>query len=125
MKALGPNNVPIGGYDVAEDWNRLEVGQPIGIIMGYVFDGVYMTQEEFNSQPKHVTSVVGSARMKDTNNDGVIDIYDRVKIADPNPSVLFGITNEFSWKDFDLSIFLQGQMKTVGISMVYSMYRKM
>ncbi|MCS2894095.1 TonB-dependent receptor [Parabacteroides faecis] len=110
VKALGPNNVPIGGYDVAEDWNRLEVGQPIGIIMGYVFDGVYMTQEEFNSQPKHVTSVVGSARMKDTNNDGVIDIYDRVKIADPNPSVLFGITNEFSWKDFDLSIFLQGQI---------------
>lgn len=107
---LGPNDAPIGGVAVAEDWNRLEVGQPIGFIVGYVFDGVYMNQQEFDSQPKHATSVVGSARMKDTNNDGVIDIYDRVKIADPNPDILFGFTNNFYWNNFDLSIFLQGQI---------------
>ncbi|MCD8193032.1 MAG: SusC/RagA family TonB-linked outer membrane protein [Tannerellaceae bacterium] len=108
--ALGPNNASIGGVDNAEDWNKLEVGQPIGIIVGYVFDGVYMTQAEFDSQPKHATSEVGSARMKDTNGDGVIDIYDRVKIADPNPDMIFGITNDFEWKNFDLSIFMQGQI---------------
>lgn len=108
--ALGPNNAPIGGVDIAEDWNRLEVGKPIGFIVGYVFDGVYMNQQEFDSQPKHITSTVGSARMKDTNGDKVVDIYDRVMIANPHPDAIFGITNDFAWNNFDLSIFLQGQI---------------
>ena len=78
--------------------------------MGYVFDGVYMTEEELNSQPKYASSEIGTARMKDMDGNGVIDANDRVKIGDPNPDMLYGLTNEFSWKDFDLSILLQGQI---------------
>ena len=57
--------------------------------MGYVFDGVYMTEEEFNSQPKHASSEIGTVRMKDVSGpngvpDGIIDNNDRVKIGDPN-----------------------------------------
>ena len=108
--ALGTNNAPVGGTDTYDDYNRLEVGHPIGALWGYVFDGVYMTQEEFDSQPKHATSEVGSVRMKDINNDGVIDADDRTIIGNPTPDAIFGMTNEFKYKNFDLSILLQGQI---------------
>lgn len=112
---LGTNNTPVGGYNNQEDFNRLAVGEPIGIFMGYVYDGVYMTQEEFNTQPKHASSEVGTVRMKDVSGpnglpDGVIDNNDRVKIGDPNPDFIYGITNEFSWKGFDLSVLISGQV---------------
>lgn len=68
----------IGGDSEFYNWNRLEVGQPVGIFMGYVFDGVYMNKSEFDSQPKHSTSQIGSVRMKDISGptgvpDGIID----------------------------------------------------
>lgn len=107
---LGTNNTPVGGYSNQEDFSRLEVGQPIGIFMGYVFDGVYMTQEEIDNQPKYASSEIGTARMKDMNKDGVINSEDRVKIGDPNPDFIYGITNEFSWKNFDFSILMSGQV---------------
>ena len=107
---MGTNNAPVGGTDTYDDYNRLEVGHPIGALWGYVFDGVYMTQEEFDSQPKHATSEVGSVRMKDINNDGVIDADDRTIIGNPTPDAIFGMTNEFKYKNFDLSILLQGQI---------------
>lgn len=112
---LNSKSNSMGGNSEFYDWNRLEVGQPVGVFMGYVFDGVYMNQAEYNSQPKHYTSQVGSVRMKDISGpngapDGEITIADRTKIGDPNPDMIFGMTNEFQWKNFDLSILLTGQI---------------
>ena len=70
---LGTENAPIGGYETYGDFNRLEVGQPIGALFGYIYDGVYKTEQELNSQPKHATSEIGTARMVDVNNDKKID----------------------------------------------------
>ncbi|CAG5067475.1 TonB-dependent receptor P3 [Dyadobacter sp. CECT 9623] len=107
---LGTNNTPIGGNANQGDYNRTQVGQPLGQFYGYVFDGVYMTEEELASQPKHASSMVGTARMKDLNNDGVIDFSDRTFIGNPNPNFVYGITNEFSYKNFDASIVMAGSV---------------
>lgn len=107
---LGTNNTPVGGYSNQGDSNRLQVGQPIGVFVGYVFDGVYLTQEEFDSQPKHASSEIGTVRMKDVYKDGKIDENDRTIIGNPNPDFIYGITNEFSYKNFDLTIMLSGQV---------------
>lgn len=107
---LGTENAPIGGYETYGDFNRLEVGQPIGALFGYIYDGVYMTEQELNSQPKHATSEIGTARMVDVNNDKKIDADDRTIIGNPTPDAIFGMTNEFQYKNFDLSILLQGQI---------------
>lgn len=112
---LSTNDTPIGGYGNQLDWNRLQVGEPIGILMGYVYDGVYMTEAELNSSPKHASSEIGTVRMKDISGpegvpDGVINTLDRTKIGDPNPDFVYGITNDFAWKNFDLSILLNGSV---------------
>ncbi|MFD0793117.1 SusC/RagA family TonB-linked outer membrane protein [Mucilaginibacter litoreus] len=116
VKKLGTNDAPIGGYNEYWDDNRTAVGQPIGMFYGYINTGVYMTQQEFDSQPHGATSMVGTARFKDVSGpngtpDGKIDSYDRTWIGNPNPTFIYGLTNNFTYKDFDLSITAAG---TVG-----------
>lgn len=107
---LGTNNTPIGGNNNQEDYNRTEVGRPLGMFYGYIFDGVFMNQAEYEAGPKHASSMPGTVRMKDLNDDNVIDMDDRTFIGNPNPDFTFGITNNFSWKNFDASLLLTGSV---------------
>ncbi|GAB3994218.1 TonB-dependent receptor [Spirosoma daeguense] len=90
------------------------VGQPIGIFYGYVYTGrVYATSEEAKSanmrdgSPTGAFYVAGDMIYRDLNGDGVINDNDRAVIGDANPKFIAGLTNTFSFKNFDLSIFLQ------------------
>ncbi|MGL5262621.1 MAG: SusC/RagA family TonB-linked outer membrane protein, partial [Bacteroides sp.] len=53
-----------------------------------------------NTQP-------GYPKFKDINGDGVIDANDRTIIGRGDPIHTGGFTNNFTYKDFDLSIFMQ------------------
>ncbi len=115
VKKLGTNDAPIGGYQEYWDDNRTAVGMPIGMFYGYINTGVYMTQEEWETQPHNATSMVGTARFADISGpdgrpDGVIDAHDRTWIGNPNPDFLFGMTNNFGYKNFDLSIVIAGSV---------------
>ena len=44
------------------------------------------------------------------NGDGIIDSNDRTIIGHASPDFIFGLTNNFAWKNFDLSIFFQGSV---------------
>jgi TonB-linked SusC/RagA family outer membrane protein len=90
------------------------VGQPIGIFYGYVYTGrVYATSEEAKAanmrdgSPTGAFYVAGDMIYKDLNGDGVINDNDRAVIGDANPKFIAGLTNTFTFKNFDLSIFLQ------------------
>lgn len=107
---LGTNDTPIGGNQNQEDYNRTAVGKPLGMFYGYIYDGVFMTETEYEAGPKHASSMVGTVRMKDLNGDNKIDMDDRTFIGNPNPDFTFGITNEFSWRDFDASLLLTGSV---------------
>lgn len=105
---LGTNNAPIDGVGEQCTYWKTEVGKPIGQFWGYVYDGVYMTQEEFNTQPKAVISSVGTVRYKDLNKDGVITNADRTFIGNPTPKFVLGMNNSFTYKGFDLGIVIAG-----------------
>jgi len=85
-------NQPID--DLGRGGNRVAVGEPIGIFYGYRCMGVDPT--------------TGNLVYDDINKDGQITADDRTKIGDPNPDFMFGFTNVFSYKLFELSVFLQG-----------------
>lgn len=71
-------------------------GRPLGSFYGYVAEGI---------DPE-----TGDMIYKDVNKDGVISASDRTYIGDPNPDFTFGLTNNFSWKGFNLNILLQGSV---------------
>ncbi|WP_207910217.1 SusC/RagA family TonB-linked outer membrane protein [Anseongella ginsenosidimutans] len=86
-----------------------QVGKPFGQFYGLVADGVYMNQEDLENSPQIPgRSVVGSIKIKDVNGDGVIsyggDFDDRTIIGSPFPKFTYGITNNFRYGKFDLSI---------------------
>lgn len=51
---------------------------------------------------------VGDVKYKDLNGDGIIDENDRTNIGSPMPDFTFGWTNTFRYKNFDLSVFING-----------------
>ncbi len=104
------NNTPIGGTEMYSDYNRTAVGHRIGELYGFVFQGVYMNQADYDKYPKYSTSVVGSARMKDVNGDDTIDINDRTFLGRTSPKYIFGMTNSFTFMNFDLGIIVAGQV---------------
>ncbi len=110
---LGTQNLPIMPPEEYDYPNIQQVGKPIGMFYGYVNDGVYKDQQEYNSQPHEVVggeyvSGPGTVRMKDVNGDGVINSDDRTIIGNPNPKFVYGITNTFRYGKFDLGIVISG-----------------
>jgi TonB-linked SusC/RagA family outer membrane protein len=73
---------------------RNEPGRPLGGFYGYISDGVNPETGELN--------------YRDINEDGKLTASDRTYIGDPNPKFTYGLTNTFSWKNFNLNIFIQG-----------------
>lgn len=73
---------------------RNEPGQPLGVFYGYFSDGV---------DPE-----TGELIYRDINGDGSVTDSDKTQIGNPNPDFTFGMTNTFSYKNFDLSVLLQG-----------------
>lgn len=53
----------------------------------------------------------GQIRVEDVNGDGKIDFNDNQIIGNFQPKYTFGLTNRFAYKNFDISIVVQGRMK--------------
>jgi len=85
----------------------LRVGEPIGSFYGYVFQGIWQTQDEISASGR--TGVrPGDPRYADLNGDGVLDAKDRTIIGRAQPMFIYGLTNNLSLGGFNLNIFLQG-----------------
>ena len=59
--------------------------------------------------PKN-TTYVGDIKYKDVNGDGKIDENDKTNIGSPLPDFTFGWNNTFTYKNFDLNIFINGSV---------------
>ncbi len=84
----------------------IRVGQPTGQFYGYVSDGIFRDQEEVNTSAQK-TAKPGDRRYKDLNEDGRITADDRTYIGSAQPKFIGGITNTFTFKGFELSVFFQ------------------
>lgn len=71
--------------------------------------GIFQSQAEIDAAPLHpFDPKPGDLKFKDQNNDGVIDADDRVAMDGVFPNFFYGGGINASWKNFDVSIFLQG-----------------
>lgn len=89
--------------DVSNQWF---IGQPISVNYDYVFDGVWQLSEEPEAQ--EWGSKPGYIKLKDVNNDGKITPEDRQIIGQQDPNILWGLTNTFKYRNFNMSVFVHG-----------------
>lgn len=95
-----------------EQFAIIREGEPLGSLYGYVYAGVLQSGETYAPQPN---SVAGDPKFKDISGpsgkpDGKITSDDRTIIGSANPDFIFGITNSFNYKNFDLTIFVHGSV---------------
>ncbi len=133
LSLSGTENASLVGYG---QWNDVvcvsSIGESLYNFFGYEVEGVYESLEDIQNSPKPAsypadgvfnkanTVWVGDIKYKDQPTvdtdgdgkpdagDGVIDENDRVNLGSPLPLFTFGWTNTFTYKNFDLSIFLNG-----------------
>ena len=132
----GTTSAAIIGYGQWSDVVAVSsVGRPMYDFYGYVVEGVYKDFDDILNSPvntlyaqscvqnadgtwSHVTDASkysknntvwpGDLKFSDINNDGIIDENDKTNIGSPLPKFTFGWTNTFNYKNFDLSIFING-----------------
>ena len=92
------------GDNLRRNYHKLEEGQPFGNYAGYQTDGLYQTQEEINGSAQP-SARPGDMRYVDQNGDGVINGGDFVTLGNAYPDFFGGITNNFTYKNFNLSFF--------------------
>lgn len=119
------NNTPINStYGTSSIISSSRVGQPAALITGYIAEGLFKNISEIQNHavqtPNGVLTVdpnqgtwVGDIKFRDISGpdgkpDNKIDQNDRVIIGNPWPKFTYGLTNTFSYKNFDLSIFIMG-----------------
>lgn len=109
VKQLGPDNAPIlgGAFDI--NHNILMVGQPMYSLFVVQRDGILSQADVDSGYPLYGNQSTGDHKYVDANGDGVIDADDRQLSGHPIPDYVWGVTNTFNYKMFDLSILVQGQ----------------
>ena len=109
-------------------------GNPVAQFYGYKVKGMFTTEEDFYAKDKNGDYLLdengnrkfvalptgktvkeneiwyGDYIWEDLNGDGVIDEQDRTNIGNPHPKFTFGLNNTITWKDFDLTIFINGSV---------------
>jgi TonB-dependent starch-binding outer membrane protein SusC len=95
------------------------VGEPIGMFYGYQTAGLFTNLTDLNNAPLQFGRTVGTnpgqtylgdVKYLDVNGDGVVNDKDKTVIGNPHPDFTFGFTNNFKYKNFDLSVFFQGSV---------------
>ena len=97
---------PVTGNEIDDISNGWFIGQPVRVNYDYVWDGIWQLGEEeaaavYGSQPGYV-------RLKDLNNDDLLDDKDRQIIGQMDPKILWGLTNTLIYGNFSLSFFFHG-----------------
>ena len=124
----GAEFIPVttgGGWQ--DNVGRIIVGEQIGTMYGYQFDGIYQIEDftwQNNSDPNipfadrdfvlrddlpeySGTALPGRMKYRDINGDGFINDEDRTVIGNSNPVHFGGIDNSFRYKNWSLSVFFQ------------------
>lgn len=86
--------------DIGNGWF---VGQPINVIYDFKKVGIWQTSDAATIALYGAPQLAGRIRVEDLNKDNKIDAKDMQVIGSAQPDWIGGITNRFSFKNFDLT----------------------
>ena len=98
---------------------RTDNGHPVGSFYVYQVNGVFQNTAQIDSYISSSGKVIqpsaspGDFKYQDTNDDGRIDDQDRVFVGSYQPKAYFGLNGEFTYKAFDLSFDIYGNVGNV------------
>lgn len=102
--------LPAGKGSFLEDVMYWRNGEPMNIIMGYPTDGIIQTGESY---PWLIgeEGLPGEFKYLDKNGDDKLTLEEDGEIIGyAQPDVIFGFNSNFSYKEFDIAIQLNGQI---------------
>ena len=112
VTGLGEGGQPLstgGVFGTGNDFVAYtDIGLPMAIFYGYETAGIFQTDEEAASNTAQPGAMAGDVIFVDQNGDGAIDENDKTVIGNPHPDFTYGLTSNVKYKQFDLSLFIQG-----------------
>ena len=117
-------------YGRNSQWINL-IGNPISSFYGYVVDTDKFDETSFRvayvDRPwNRINGQSDDTIVRDLNGDGRITEDDKTILGDPYPDILFSFTNDFSYRNFDLSFMIQGsfgaQVNNIGDQYFYNWF---
>lgn len=104
-------NLGVSGDSRIDGNSRTEVGREVGEFYGYVYQGIFQSQEEIDTRVNAEGNYInqpgaqpGDVAYADINNDGEITDADRRILGSGLPDYNFGLNARVEWNGFDLSI---------------------
>ena len=138
LKNLSGSTALLGYGQWTDVVSRSVPGESLYNFYGYEVEGVYQSFEDILNSPVNTlqqnnpivtnadgslswstdptkynpknTTYVGDLKYKDVNGDGKIDENDKTNLGSPMPDFTFGWNNTFVYKNFDLNIFINGNV---------------
>ena len=138
IKSLAGGNALVGYGQWTDVVTRSAEGESLYNFYGYKTAGVYTSFEDILNSPVDLrnqnnpivtnadgtkswntdpskynpknTIYPGDVKIVDVNGDGVIDENDKTNIGSPMPKWTFGWNNTFTYKNFDLTVFINGSL---------------
>ncbi len=112
VKKLGPGNAPIISDVYGYTAYITKVGEAIGSYYMYKTDGLLL-DDDFDANGNAIVPIAagqekGNVKIMDLSKDGKITANDLTIVGNNQPDFIWGLTNRFSYKNFDLNILLQG-----------------
>ncbi|MNQ89609.1 hypothetical protein D3C85_1049220 [compost metagenome] len=102
----GLNNIFSGSAGASTNVSILRVGSPMYSFFGYQIDGIWQTGDNFSVTTDNVKP--GDIRYRDVDGNKAVNAEDRVIIGNSFPKFNSSITNNFTYKNFNLNIFVDG-----------------
>ena len=102
-----------GGSPLWGDRTKTDEGMALNSFWGYIYEGIYQTDQEALEQLYTYTESTigvhaGDARYKDVNGDGKLDEDDKMVIGNPFPKLTYGLNVSMDFYGVDVQIFFQG-----------------
>ncbi|MCM4156915.1 TonB-dependent receptor [Gramella sp. AN32] len=96
----------------------LQVGQPVDAIYSYEVEGIWQIDEA--AEAAVYGNFPGQYKYKDQDNSGTIGAEDKVVLGSVSPDWIGGMTNTFTYRNFDFSVQAYTRQGSFGHSEFYS-----
>jgi TonB-linked SusC/RagA family outer membrane protein len=126
--SLAADSMQSGAVHNVQPTNLTRVGSPIAQFYGYQIEGMFSENDptvtvgkrtHITNQPYYLnddgekvfaqpSARPGDARFKDVNDDGKVDLDDKVLLGSPLPKFTFGFSVNLQYKGFDFAAFFNG-----------------